>query len=99
MVAAFPPERWPDWIGIRNNQQIRYFNLSAFDFSCASPGKILDILSESAGDVSGKFVPYSYQANKKLIMKTLTQTPGLSDLPGEVLDRMAAYPESFVCTE
>ncbi len=82
-----------------DNQQMRYFDLSAFDFSCATPGKIFDILSESAGDVSGKFVPYSYQANKKLIMKTFTQTPGLSDLPGEVLDRMAAYPESFVCTE
>ncbi len=83
----------------RDNQHIRYFDLSAFDFSCASPGKIFDILSESAGDVSGKFVPYSPQVNKKLIMKTWSQTPGLSDLPGELLDRAAAYPESFVCTE
>lgn len=82
-----------------DNQQMRYFDFSAFDFSCASPGKIFDILSESAGNVSGKFIPYSQQANKKLIMKTWTQTPGLSDLPGEVLDRAAAYPESFVCTE
>ncbi|PKN53773.1 MAG: hypothetical protein CVU55_01205 [Deltaproteobacteria bacterium HGW-Deltaproteobacteria-13] len=82
-----------------DNPQIRYFDFSAFDFSCASSGKIFDILSESAGDVSGKFVPYSHQANKKLIMKTWSQTPGLSDLPGELLDRAAAYPESFVCTE
>ncbi len=82
-----------------DNQQIRYFDLSAFDFSCASSAKIFDIFSESAGDVSGKFVPYSHEANKKLITKTWSQTPGLSDLPGDLLDRAAAYPESFVCTE
>lgn len=82
-----------------DNQQIRYFDLSAFDFSCASPVKIFDILSERAGDVSNRFVAYSQQANKNLIMKTWTQTPGLSDLPTEVLDRAAAYPESFVCTK
>lgn len=83
----------------RDNQQTRHFTLNAFDFSCATPGKIFDVLSESAGDVSSKFVPYTYQANKQLIMKTFSQTPGLSDLPGEALDQMAAYPESFVCTE
>lgn len=82
-----------------DNQQIRYFDLGTFDFSCASPDKILDILSEGVGNVSGKFVPYSHQANRKLIMKTWSQTPGLSDLPVELLDRVAAYPESFVCTE
>ncbi|MHB8138068.1 MAG: linear amide C-N hydrolase [Smithellaceae bacterium] len=82
-----------------DNPHVRYFDFSAFDFSCASPVKIFDILSESTGDVSDKFVDYSQQANKNLIMKTWSQTPGLSDsLPG-VLDRAAAYPESFVCTK
>jgi len=82
-----------------DNPHVRYFDFSAFDFSCASPVKIFDILSRHAGDVSDKFVAYSQPANKNLIRTTWTQTPGLSGLLSEFLDRAAAYPESFVCTK
>lgn len=82
-----------------DNRQIRHFDLGAFDFSCASPGLVFDVLSEGAGDVGGRFVPYSDQANRQLMMKTWSQTPGLSELPGEVLDRAAAYPGGLVCAQ
>ena len=82
-----------------DNPQVRYVNLSVFDFSCATPVRIFDILSECTGNVSDKFDDYSMQANKDLIRGTWSQTPGLSDqLPG-MLDQAAAYPESFVCAK
>src|SRR5512138_1381397 len=80
-----------------DHPQIRTVDFSAFDFSCASPVRIFNIFSGSAGNVNGLFVDYSLQANRDLIMRTWSQTPGLSEQPPEMLNRAAAYPESFIC--
>ena len=82
-----------------DNRQVRHLNLSAFDFSCASPVMVFDVLSQSGGDVSEAFAPYSREENAKLIAKTWAKTPGLSELPQETLDRAVAYPESGVCVK
>lgn len=81
------------------NPKIRFFNLSAFDFSCASPVKTFDIKSVSTGDVSKRFVDYSLQLNRNLIRKTWKNTLGLSQYPDAVLEWLAQYPESFVCSK
>lgn len=80
-----------------DNRQVRHFDGRAFDLSCAAPVMMLDVLSESAGDVGAQFVPYSQEANRKLIARTWAQTPGLSDLPQATLDRAVSYPESCIC--
>lgn len=81
----------------RDNRKVRHFDLSAFDFSCSSPVAVLDVLSDSAGDVSAHFVPYSRELNRKLISKTWSQTPGISTLPQEALELAVAYPETCAC--
>ena len=82
-----------------DNLQVRWYYLSAFDFSCSSPARVFDILSEHTRDVSGHFVPYSRQANKALIKKMWAHTPGLAGFTEEALERAAAYPDSCVCLE
>jgi choloylglycine hydrolase len=77
----------------RGNEQIRYFTLSSFDFSCKTPIKILDIQADLSGDVTKKFIDYTQQINRKL----LGNTPLLS-LPEDVLDKLSKYAETTTCT-
>ena len=75
------------------NEQIRYFALSSFDFSCKTPIKVLEIQADLSGDVTKKFINYIQQINRKL----LGNTP-LLNLPEGVLDKLSKYPETTICT-
>ena len=77
------------------NNHIRYLDLSAFDFSCKTPVKVLEVNEDLSGDVSGSFIDYTYEINRDLIEKAYS----IYDIPGEELDYLAHYPESTVCTE
>ncbi len=79
------------------NSQVRYFDLKTFDFSCGTPVKVLDINVDGSGDVTKKFVEYTRQLNRGLIENAYKQTEFLANIPDDVLDRIAAYPESAVC--
>ncbi len=56
---------------------------------------VLDINAGSAGDVSGQFENYTYEANRDLIGRAFGKTSFLSGIPGERLDAIARFPESF----
>ena len=60
------------------NQSIRHFSLKSFDLSCATPVKILDVNTELSGDITGKFVDYTYQIDRNLIGETFRKTHSLS---------------------
>ena len=71
--------------------------LSDFDFSPATPVKIMDINAGHAGDVNGYFQDYSYEANRDLIGRSYRKTGFLSRIPDERLDAVARLPETFEC--
>ncbi|CAB1065379.1 hypothetical protein D1BOALGB6SA_10176 [Olavius sp. associated proteobacterium Delta 1] len=81
------------------NQSIRHFSLKSFDFSCATPVKVLDVNTELSGDITDKFIDYAYQINRNLIGEAFRKTPGLTTLPEHDLDMRAEYPKSTSCTE
>jgi len=74
----------------RDNGDIRYFDMSSFDFSCNTPVKVLDIQEDLSGDVAGDFIDYTYDLNRALIDKTL-------DASDEARDIHAHYPETTEC--
>ena len=78
----------------RGNEQIRYFALSSFDFSCKTPVKVLDIQADHSGDVTKKFIDYTQQINRKLIGNASL----FGSLPENVLDEISQYPETTICT-
>ena len=53
-----------------DNTNIRYFDMSSFDFSCQTPVRVLDIQEDLSGDVAGDFIDYTYELNRTLIGKT-----------------------------
>jgi penicillin V acylase-like amidase (Ntn superfamily) len=81
------------------NPQQRYFDLNAFDFSCKTPVKALDINAGKAGDITREFVDYTFQRNRDLVGKTFKQTPFTVNTPDTTLDAIAQYPDTTRCTE
>jgi penicillin V acylase-like amidase (Ntn superfamily) len=76
----------------RDNGDIRYFDMSSFDFSCNTPVKVLDIQAELSGNVADDFIDYTYELNRDLIARTV-------DAPEEALDALAHYPETTECVD
>jgi choloylglycine hydrolase len=74
------------------NEQIRYFTLSSFDFSCKTPVTILDITTNLSGDVTNNFVNYTHEANRHLQKKLLF-------VPPEEIEKLGNYPESTKCVD
>jgi len=81
------------------NQSIRHFSLKSFDLSCGTPVQVLDVNTELSGDITYKFVDYTYQINRNLIGEAFRKTPSLSAVPDYVLDMRSKYPEGASCIE
>ncbi len=77
----------------RTNDKIRLVNVSALDFSRATPVKILDLNADLSGDVTDKFTTYTYEANRDQIDRAYHTYR----VPAERLDALARFPESFDC--
>jgi choloylglycine hydrolase len=95
------PTQWSIVYDLRNlrvhyytidNNQVRDIDLNAFNFSCKTPVKLLDINAALFGDVTKKFTDYSYERNRDDIKKVL-------EIPEEALNVIARYPETTICTE
>lgn len=80
-----------------SNPEIRVVDLNTFDFSCATPVKMLDITAKLSGNVSKNFVDYSQQSNRDLIEKAFTKTVFLPKFSDQQLDTLSKYPDTIVC--
>jgi len=74
-----------------NSDQVRWFDLSALDFSCTTPVKVLDITTDLSGDVSNSLVDYTKEIDLEMLSNWgLTQ---------QAIDYVSSYPDTTVCTE
>ena len=71
--------------------------LSAFDFSCATPVKVLDLnaVVRQTTDVSSSFTDYTQSANRSIVEPSLLT--GFAHLPQPVVDKIVTFPESLTC--
>jgi penicillin V acylase-like amidase (Ntn superfamily) len=83
----------------RNNRKLRLINLKALPFSCSTPTKVLDIEKKLSGDVTHKFVDYTYQINRRMFETATKKVPYEWNVSEEWLNRIARYPERFRCEE
>jgi penicillin V acylase-like amidase (Ntn superfamily) len=77
------------------NYHIRYLDLKSFDFSCATPVKVLDINTSLSGDVTDKFLDYTKEINRDLVEKLKDSY----NTPADKIEAIWLYPESTVCNE
>jgi choloylglycine hydrolase len=78
--------------------QIKTIDAKAFDYSCGTAVKILDMNAKTSGDVMARFTDYTRKANRDLIDRSFNGTDLLRYMPDVVRDQLAAYPEEFVCS-
>jgi choloylglycine hydrolase len=79
------------------NSDIRTVDLTELELDCTSEPLMLDLAGEGSGDVTTNLVPYSSDANRKLIGTAFGAENVTAPAP-EVIDLMAAYPDGLVCT-
>ena len=77
------------------NPQIRHIDVSDFDFSRATPVKILDVNADLHGNVTDSLSDYTLDANRDQIDRAYLT----SGIPADRLDALARFPESFECLE
>jgi penicillin V acylase-like amidase (Ntn superfamily) len=83
----------------KTNPERRYVDLGGLEFACGTQVMIHDMDSQVSGDVAGALEPYSYDANRALITKAYGNTEFLKQIPPEVLEQLARYPEALPCSK
>lgn len=81
----------------RSNPSVRRVDFGAFDFSCDTPVRILDLAGTAEGNVTGMFTDYTFDDNYDLIKTSFSDTYFLQDVPDSLLRVIAAYPDSLRC--
>lgn len=82
-----------------SNNQVRVIDMSQFDLSCKSPVKILDLDNMLSGDVSDRFVDYTWQANRKYISTAFKSTWFAKDIPQDYIHQRSLYPDTNSCCD
>jgi penicillin V acylase-like amidase (Ntn superfamily) len=81
------------------NRAIRLIDLAKLDFSCSAPRLMHDLETKDAGDISGKFEPYSADRNLALVKRAFANTSFLAHVGDDMLQLIARYPDTFPCRE
>lgn len=76
-----------------SHQKVRTVQLNAFNFDGNTEVQILDVQAKLEGDVSHRFIPYTYELNRNLIDRYYNQVPFLKEISEESRELTAKYPE------
>jgi len=76
---------------------LRQIKLASIDFSCDTPVKVLDLHAMFTGDSEEHFKDYSRKVNFSMIDESFRNTGFLSHVPAERRNRLADYPDEFLC--
>jgi choloylglycine hydrolase len=81
----------------RTQRDIRYLDVDAFDLSCATPVRVVDLNASFKGDASKHVADYTTDANLKLVRAAFTETEFLRETPPAEIEALARYPEQTAC--
>lgn len=79
-----------------HNSKLKSIRLRDFDFDCHTPVQIMSINTARSGLLNPYFHEYEPDINRWLILYSCKLTEQLKDIPNEVLEQFAQYPESTV---
>lgn len=82
------------WFRTKRNQELRWIELDRFNFSGATPCRMLDINARLREDVTTAFTRYTTKANRDLIYRVYRSVGFLRDTPDRILDEIARVPEA-----
>jgi choloylglycine hydrolase len=77
----------------KSNNEVKKVNFSHFQPDCPDPVMMMEVETDLSGIVDELFESYSYDENLNFVKKHLMK----SDVSYEIIEFLAAYPESFKC--
>ncbi|HZI93158.1 MAG TPA: linear amide C-N hydrolase [Patescibacteria group bacterium] len=80
-----------------SHRPVRSIRLKAFDYSCATPVRMLDLDAPLEGDVTAAFSEYTSKANLDLVVSSYARVPFLAAVPEEQVRQAAHHPETTRC--
>jgi len=83
----------------RRHPQIKSLDLSTFDRRCSDPVKVLDMQTDTDGDVHPLFKDYSEETNYNLIDDAFSGSGYFGHVPNHVIRFRATYPDNNRCIE
>jgi hypothetical protein len=79
----------------KTNEQLRYIDFSAFDFTCQAQALVYQESVEDEGDIRDKFKQYTTEIN--LFLTEISWQFLQKNYTSEELNEFVAYPETFEC--
>ncbi len=86
-----------NWYETQRFEQLRSVSFSAFDFSCTSPSKHIDINGSEQGDISSLFSEFSTLSNQKTLENAARQSSPEVALSRQQIGAILAYPTTIIC--
>jgi choloylglycine hydrolase len=80
-----------------HNPKLKTIRLGDLDFDCHTPVRIMSINTARSGLLNPYFHEYEVDLNRWLVFYSFKQTGQLAEIPNEVLELFAQYPETTVC--
>jgi hypothetical protein len=80
-----------------DNRKIKSIELNALDFKCGSEVKVIDINSDSEGNISDLMNNYTYELNRELIEESYSNVDFLKNVSQGSKNRIAEFPEKLKC--
>jgi len=77
--------------------QIKYVDISHFDYNCNSPILMFDVNASYKGDVNDKFVPFDFEVNKDYALRACHDMS--FGLPMEMLLEFIKRSEDVICVQ
>lgn len=81
-----------------DNRKIKSIDLKVLDFRCSLPVKVIDINTDTVGNIDDLMSNYSYETNRELIEESYSGVDFLKNVSQKSRDKIARYPEILQCS-
>jgi hypothetical protein len=95
---AFDPVNLRVHFRTARNPRIRYLDLAAFEFSCSTPVRLLDVHADLSGDISDELTACTHEVILNHSLDLFSQYEGMS-LPPLLVSALVRGMESFPCVD
>jgi len=85
------------WYTTQKFKQLRSVSFAAFDFSCESTARHININGVDQGDISNLFSDFSNTLNQKILEYAVFQSASQVHLLRQQIEAILAYPATIIC--
>ena len=85
------------WFKTQKFKQLRSISFEAFDFSCHTPSRCINLNGEEAGDISRRTIEFSPTINEEIVEAAARQSTSRVSISRQQISGLLAYPNTIIC--